>query len=185
VIVNKIFQTDAKCVLTLYINVGPSVSPRLSRMDMNELATGYEASTTYFLDHYSTLSPSDLDRHKADGWSPRQVIHHMADSEAQSYARLRRLIAEPAGSSIQGYDEAAWAENATLGYTKLPVENSLAVFRAVRAASLDIIKGLKPTDLDLYGDHSVSGRYTVGDWIRIYTKHSRVHADQMMEAIGK
>jgi hypothetical protein len=160
-------------VLTLYINVGPSVSPRLSRMDMNELATGYEASTKYFLDHYSTLSP------------PRQVIHHMADSEAQSYARLRRLIAEPAGSSIQGYDEAAWAENATLGYTKLPVENSLAVFRAVRAASLDIIKGLKPTDLDLYGDHSVSGRYTVGDWIRIYTKHSRVHADQMMEAIGK
>jgi hypothetical protein len=108
----------------------------------------------------------------------------MADSEAQSYARLRRLIAEPAGSAIQGYDEAAWAENKSLGYTELPVENSLAVFKAVRAASLDVINRLKPADLERYGNHSETGKYTVGDWIRIYTKHSRVHADQMMEAIG-
>lgn len=154
-------------------------------MDINELAAGYEASTQYFLDQYASLSPSDLDRHKADGWSPRQVIHHIADSEAQSYARLRRLVAEPAGSSIQGYDEAAWAENAALGYTELPVENSLAVFKAVRLASLDVVKRLKPADLELYGTHTESGKYTVGDWIRIYTKHPRVHADQMMEAIGK
>lgn len=154
-------------------------------MDINELAGGYEASTKYFLDQYSSLSPSDLDRHQGDGWSPRQVIHHMADSESQSYARLRRLVAEPSGSLIQGYDEAAWAENATLGYTELPVEHSLAVFKAVRAASLDVVKRLKPADLDLYGNHSETGKYTVGDWIRIYTKHSRVHADQMMEAIGK
>ncbi len=154
-------------------------------MDINELAAGYEASTKYFLDQYSSLSSSDLDRHQAEGWSPRQVIHHMADSEAQSYARLRRLVAEPAGSSIQGYDEAAWAENPALGYTELPVENSIAVFKAVRTASLDIVKRLKPSDLDLYGTHTESGKYTVGDWIRIYTKHPRVHADQMMEAIGK
>ena len=154
-------------------------------MDINELAAGYAASTKYFLDQYSSLAPSDLDRHKADGWSPRQVIHHMADSEAQSYARLRRLIAEPAGSSIQGYDEAAWAENATLGYVDLPVENSIAVFTAVRLASLDVVKRLRPADLDLYGNHSESGKYTVGDWIRIYTKHPRAHADQMLEAIGK
>lgn len=35
----------------------------------------------------------------------RQVIHHVADSATQSYARLRRLLAEPLGSIIQGDDE--------------------------------------------------------------------------------
>ena len=48
---------------------------------------------------------------------------------------LRRLLAEPAGSLIQGYDEAAWARCHALGYEELPVENSLRVIAAVRAAS--------------------------------------------------
>ena len=33
----------------------------------------------------------------------------MADSETQSYVRLRRLIGEASGATIQGYDEARWA----------------------------------------------------------------------------
>ena len=64
---------------------------------------------------FRSLSEKDLDKTDSEGWSPRQVIHHMADSEAQSYARLRRLIAEP-GTTIQGYDEGKWAEDPTLGY---------------------------------------------------------------------
>ena len=36
----------------------------------------------------------DLDRRPADGgWTAREVVHHLADSEAQAYIRLRRLIA--------------------------------------------------------------------------------------------
>ena len=66
----------------------------------------------------------------------------MADSEAQSYARLRRLVAEP-NPIIQGYDEAAWANEPKLAYADGPVENSIAVFAAVRAASLDLIKRLE------------------------------------------
>ena len=77
-------------------------------MDINEYARGYEAATKYFADRVAGLSDSDLDRSRPGEWSPRQVIHHVADSEAQSYARLRRLIAEPAGSAIQGYDESGW-----------------------------------------------------------------------------
>ena len=82
-----------------------------------------------------SVPESKLDVHAGEDWSSRQVIHHCADSEAQSYARLRRLVAEP-NPIIQGYDEALWAKDQTLGYTTLPVENSIAVFKAVRAASL-------------------------------------------------
>lgn len=153
-------------------------------MDIKEQAKIYEAATQYLSDTVAALSESDLDRHKEDGWSPRQVIHHLADSEAQSYARLRRLVAEPNGSLIQGYDEAAWAENETLGYEELPIENSLAVYLSVRAASLDIIKRLTLADLEKYGEHSESGKYTIEKWLASYTKHPRNHADQIKSALA-
>lgn len=153
-------------------------------MDIKEEAKNYEAATQYFADTVTALSDSDLDRHQSDGWSPRQVIHHLADSEAQSYARLRRLVAEPNGSVIQGYDEGLWASNKTLGYEELPVENSFAVYLSVRAASLDIIKRLTATDLEKYGEHSESGKYTVEKWLKTYAEHPRNHADQIKSALA-
>ena len=154
-------------------------------MDINDYAREYEASTQYFVDAVLALSDSDVDRNKPGGWSPRQVIHHIADSETQSYVRLRRLVAEPAGSVIQGYDEGAWAECQALGYKELPTANSYAVFLAVRAASLDILKRLTAEDLERYGEHSERGKFTVGDWIRVYSKHPREHAGQIVEALAK
>ena len=66
-------------------------------MDISDYAREYEASTQYFSDLISGLSAKDLSTSEPGGWTPRQVIHHLADSEAQSYARLRRLVAEPIG----------------------------------------------------------------------------------------
>ena len=145
-------------------------------------AADYAAATQAFLDAATILRPSDLDTRHADGWSARQVIHHVADSEAQSYARLRRLLAEQPDPVIQGYDEAAWARSPRLGYETLPIEPPLAVFSAVRASSLMLLERLTPPDLDLAGTHNESGPYTVRDWLRIYALHPREHADQLMRA---
>jgi hypothetical protein len=106
----------------------------------------------------------------------------MADSEAQSYARLRRLVAEPEGSIIQGYDEAAWANEAKLGYADGAVENAIAVYAAVRASSLDLVKRLTEEDLEKFGEHSESGKYTIGRWLETYTRHPYDHGDQMVRA---
>ena len=114
----------------------------------------------------------------------RQVIHHLADSETQSYVRIRKLMAEPAGSTIQGWDEGMWAENAVLGYTTLPVENSIAVFKSVRAASLDILKRLTLDDLERSGVHTDKGNYTVAKWIKNHTNHPRSHVEQIEKAIA-
>ena len=153
-------------------------------MDIAALATEYEASTQYVADIIAAISKSDLDKHQPGGWSPRQVIHHLADSEAQSYARLRRLIAEPEGTIIQGYDESAWADSEILGYTELPTENSIAVLLAVRAASLDILKRLKESDLSRAGVHTESGAFTVAQWIKGYSNHPRDHGNQIKEALA-
>ena len=151
-------------------------------MDIREIAAAYESSTRYFLNLARGVTPDLLDVHAPEQWSARQCIHHMADSEAQSYARLRRLIAEPEGSVIQGYDESAWANEAKLGYVDAPVENSIAVFAAVRASSLDLIKRLEESDFEKFGNHTEAGKYTVARWIETYTKHPYDHGDQMVRA---
>jgi hypothetical protein len=85
---------------------------------------------------------------------------------------------------IQGYDENLWANDATLGYTELPVENSIAVFASVRAASLDIIKRLKPEQLELTGTHTVAGEYSLKRWLETYARHANNHADQIKQNLA-
>ncbi len=147
-------------------------------MSMSDYAAEYKSATEEFLLLAQSLKSSDLDRTDEQGWTPRQVIHHVADSEAQSYARLRRLIAEP-GTTIQGYDEGMWAENKTLGYKETPVESSLAVFAAVRESSYQLILRLSEEQLANSGTHSESGQYSVKTWLETYTNHPKDHAGQI------
>ena len=88
------------------------------------------------------------------------------------------MIAEP-GTQIQGYDEAGWGENETLGYKDLPIAHSLDVFKAVRTSSLEIIKRLTPAQLDNSGTHSESGEYTIKTWLETYISHPLEHAAQI------
>jgi hypothetical protein len=151
-------------------------------IDMKEAAAAYESASQYFLNLARGITPDLLDVHAENEWSARQCIHHMADSEAQSYARLRRLVAEPEGSIIQGYDEAAWANEPKLGYADGAVENAIAVYAAVRASSLDLVKRLTEEDLEKFGEHSESGKYTIARWLETYTRHPYDHGDQMVRA---
>ena len=148
-------------------------------MDLNQVAADYEAATNKFLTAVANFPKSDLDKPKKDGWNARQIIHHLADSESQSCARLRRLIAEP-GTTIQGYDENKWAQNPTLGYLELPIEASLELFKASRAASLEIIKRLAVEDLSKSGTHTESGAYDLRKWFRSYINHPKDHANQLL-----
>jgi hypothetical protein len=151
-------------------------------MDLKDAVNSYAQATAEFLIVANELTESQLDASHSEGWSARQVIHHVADSEAQSYARLRRLIAEP-GTQIQGYDEASWGENETLGYKDLPIAHSLEVFKAVRASSLEIVKRLTAAQLDLSGTHSESGEYTIKTWLDTYISHPLEHAAQIKSGL--
>jgi len=147
-------------------------------MDLKDAVNSYAQATAEFLNVANELTESQLDASHSGGWSARQVIHHVADSEAQSYARLRRLIAEP-GTQIQGYDEASWGENETLGYKDLPIAHSIDVFKAVRTSALEIIKRLTPAQVDRSGTHSQSGEYTIKTWLETYISHPLEHAAQI------
>ena len=123
------------------------------------------------------ITDAELDRRPGDpeSWTARQVAHHLADSEAMAYIRLRRLVAEDA-PLIAGYDEPEWARR--LHYDR-PIGPSVAVLGAVRAASLQLLEALTPEEWARAGTHSESGAYGVETWLAIYADHAHDHADQI------
>lgn len=152
-------------------------------MDRDALIDRYRTGADAFAAALHGLSDAQLDTAPADGgWTPRMVAHHVADSETNSYIRLRRLIAEDL-PLIVGYDEERWAGR--LHYDR-PVASAAAVVQAVRAASLELLLTL--TDAEwaaAEGTHSQSGPYTLGTWLETYAAHPLEHAQQILRALGR
>ena len=148
-------------------------------MERSELLDQFRGGYAAVESALAEITDEELDRAGPDGgWSARQVAHHLADSEATAYVRLRCLIAEDE-PTIVGYDEPEYARR--LHYER-PIGSSLAVLRGVRAASLELLESLTPAEWDRGGTHTESGRYAVDDWLRIYASHSHDHAAQIREA---
>ena len=123
------------------------------------------------------LSEAELDFTPADGgWSPREVVHHTADSEMTSAIRLRKLLAEE-HARIEGYDEMEFARK--LHYRDRPIAPSLRAVRAARETSAAILERLRDDDWNRTGTHTESGPYSVDTWLEIYAAHCHDHADQI------
>ncbi len=112
-------------------------------------------------------------------WTIHEIAVHLADSEANSYVRCRRFIAEP-GAGLMGYDEIAWAR--ALDYHAQSVEAAVALFRELRASTHRLIQGLPEAVWAHTAVHSESGQLTLDDWLDIYERHVREHVAQMRAA---
>ena len=146
-----------------------------------QLIQRYRAGYAEVRDALLGAADSDLDvRPPGGGWTAREVVHHLADSETTSYIRLRRLLAEDC-PVIQGYDEAEFARR--LRYDR-PIDTSLEVFRTVRESSAELLAYLTESDWKRGGTHSESGEYTVEGWLELYAAHAFEHADQIRRARG-
>lgn len=147
--------------------------------DRAELISRYRAGVGEVEAALEGASEAELDAVPAEGeWSARMIVHHLADSESNSYVRVRTLLAEDA-PLIQGYDEGQFARR--LHYDR-PIQASLAVLRAVRASTAELLDNLEDTDWDRAGTHSESGHYSMDDWLEIYAAHAFDHADQIRRA---
>ncbi len=111
-----------------------------------------------------------------DGWTIHEIIVHIADSEANSYTRCRRLIAEP-GLTVMAYDEMAWARR--LNYHAQSPDAALELFKQLRAASYALIKALPETTWTHTIVHPENGVMTMDDWLDVYDRHIPDHIAQM------
>jgi DinB superfamily len=151
-----------------------------------------DATRTALLDRYRAgydevvaalagIDDAGLDaRPSPEGWTAREVVHHLADSEMTSALRLRKLLAEDA-PRIEPYDEAGYAR--CLPYDR-PIETSLEALRGARSSTASILERLPASAWSRAGTHPEHDRYTVEDWLEIYAAHAFDHADQIRRARG-
>ncbi|RIK47006.1 MAG: hypothetical protein DCC58_01260 [Chloroflexi bacterium] len=124
-------------------------------------------------------SDADLDKREAPGeWSPREIVHHLADSEMTSAIRFRRVLVEDA-PLIQGYDQEAFAR---LLFYDRPIAASLEAFRFARESTAAMFEYMHDEQWKRGGTHTESGPYLLEDWLRIYGVHAHEHADQIRRA---
>ena len=112
-------------------------------------------------------------------WTPRQIVHHLADSEMTSAIRLRMLIASD-NAAIAGYDQDEYAKR--LYYTDRPIDASLNAFNAARRSTAEILDRMSEAEWLREGTHTEVGRYTVLRWLEIYAAHAHGHAAQIRAA---
>ena len=145
----------------------------------NELIQRYAGGYAEVQAALADISADEMDNQDSDGWTARQVVHHLADSEMTSAMRLRKLIAEN-NPVIQGYDEELYAK--TLYYDVRPIESSLLALRAARESTLSILEQLSAEQWARQGWHTESGPYSVDRWLEIYAAHAHDHAEQIRRA---
>jgi len=111
-----------------------------------------------------------------DRWSIHEIIIHIADSEANSYVRCRRFVAEP-GEGVMAYDENRWAE--ALRYHAQSTEEAIELFRWLRLRSYRLIQSMPESVWSNTVLHPENGEMTMDDWLDVYERHIRDHVGQM------
>lgn len=114
-----------------------------------------------------------LDRaYREGGWTGRQVVHHLADSHLNSYARFRLALTEER-PVIKPYDEKRWAElpDARSG----PVDPSLSLIEGLHARWVALLGAMSPADFDRVFVHPERGEMSLERTARLYAWHCRHH----------
>ena len=111
-------------------------------------------------------------------WSIHEHVIHITDSEANSYVRCRRLIAEP-GRALMDYDENQWAT--ALDYHEQDIDDTLYLFKWLRGKTYTLIKSLPESTWANTAYHPENGDTTLDDWLDIYEAHVREHVEYMRQ----
>ena len=122
--------------------------------------------------------PHEMWQYRPDSsqWTIHEIIIHITDSEANSYIRCRRFLAEP-GQALAAYDEMQWARE--LDYHAQSPEDALELFRWLRKQSYDLIKDAPDEVWGRECYHPENGTMTMADWLDVYERHVPEHVAQM------
>lgn len=86
------------------------------------------------------LSETQLNtRYRPDGWTVRQVIHHVYDSHHNCYTRFKWALTEDS-PLIKAYNEGDWAK--LFDYSTAPMSLSLNALTALHAKLVYLLKGM-------------------------------------------
>jgi len=128
------------------------------------------------------LRDDQLDaRYRPDGWTVRQVVHHVADSHINAYVRMKLAATEDA-PAIKPYAESQWAE---LPDAKTaPAEVSLVLIEALHRRWVMFLRALAGADFTRVYVHPQMGRVTLDEAVAMYAWHCRHHEGHIRQGLA-
>ncbi len=121
----------------------------------------------------NALTPQQMDTpYREGGWTARQVVHHVADSHMQSYARFRFALTEDT-PLIKPYAEDLWAELPDA--RTAPPEISLSLLEALHHRWVLLLRSLSDAEWQRAFRHPQMGGMTLEKALNLYSWHGRHH----------
>lgn len=122
----------------------------------------------------SALTEEQLEvQYRPEGWTVRQVIHHLADSHINAYTRVRLTLTEEK-PTVRPYDEVAWAELADAKSGDIQV--SIAILKAIHERLVTLLKTLIFGDFErTYYHPAANEEFTLGYLVGNYAWHGKHH----------
>ncbi len=118
------------------------------------------------------LGDAELDTPYRDGgWTVRQVVHHLADSHANSFIRFKLALTEDC-PTIKAYDEVAWAN---LADSKIAIDSSLVFLDALHLRWVSLLESMTEKDFEKVYVHPKSGQQNLALALGIYAWHGHHH----------
>ncbi len=151
-----------------------NISASISNDQIDKWIAVLEEFPTKLKNLVSNLNDDQLDTpYREDGWTVRQVVHHLADSHHHSYIRFKWTLTEK-NPKIKAYFEQEWAE---LHDSKsAPISLSLNALASTHAKLVYFLKGVSKDDLQNYFIHpETDTKVKLTSNIGIYAWHSMHH----------
>ena len=129
-------------------------------------------------DSIAGLSEAQLSTPYRDGgWTPHQVVHHVADSHLNAFLRFKLALTQDT-PTIVPYDQAKWAE---LPDTReVPVQLSLTLLDALHARWMKLLQRMSDADFAREYMHPEQKRtFRLDAALAMYSWHSRHHVAQI------
>jgi hypothetical protein len=110
--------------------------------------------------------------YRPDGWTVRQLVHHMADSHMNAYIRTKLALTED-NPTISPYEEGEWAK---LPDSSLPVSHSLVILSNLHNRWVAVLNNMTESDVGRTYFHPGNGRqFTLGELALLYQWHGEHH----------
>jgi uncharacterized damage-inducible protein DinB len=123
------------------------------------------------------LSQAQLDTPYRDGgWTPRQIVHHLADSHMNSFTRFKLALTEPT-PQIKPFDQDAWAKLPDVLHAD--ISSSLALVTGLHERLVILLNSLTEKDFAITFLHPENGLMTLDRTLQTYAWHSRHHVAQI------
>jgi uncharacterized damage-inducible protein DinB len=121
----------------------------------------------------SGLNAQQLDTpYRPEGWTVRQVVHHVPDSHLNAYVRFKLALTED-NPTIRPYDEAKWARLPDSAIT--PIEVSLQLLAGLQSRWVDLVRSMQQADFARTLVHPERGTLTLDQMLAMYAWHSAHH----------